>query len=51
MVAVGCWHSCALLTAGGVRCRGHALQGELGYGNVRDIGDDEAAGSGGDVPF
>jgi alpha-tubulin suppressor-like RCC1 family protein len=49
MVAVGRWHSCALLTSGGVRCWGHALQGELGYGNVRDIGDDETPASAGDV--
>ena len=49
MVAVGRWHSCALMAAGGVRCWGHALQGELGYGNLTDIGDDETPASAGDV--
>ncbi len=35
--------NCALLESGGVRCWGRALKGALGYGNVADRGDDEAA--------
>jgi len=48
-ITVGHWHSCALLSGGAVRCWGHALQAELGYGNITDIGDDETPASAGDV--
>ncbi|MDQ4130687.1 MAG: RCC1 domain-containing protein, partial [Actinomycetota bacterium] len=42
-------HSCAVLTGGTVRCWGHGAHGQLGYGNTRTIGDDEAPASVGPV--
>ncbi len=42
-------HTCARMAGGAVRCWGFGRHGKLGYGNTRDIGDDEAAGAGGDV--
>jgi alpha-tubulin suppressor-like RCC1 family protein len=42
-------HTCALLDTGAVRCWGRALNGQLGYGNTTDIGDNETPASGGDV--
>jgi alpha-tubulin suppressor-like RCC1 family protein len=47
-VSAGAYATCALLEGGRVRCWGHGENGELGLGNVEDIGDDEAPGS---VPF
>lgn len=49
-VAVGELHACALLESGAVRCFGHNASGQLGYGHLRDIGDDESILSAGDVP-
>jgi alpha-tubulin suppressor-like RCC1 family protein len=49
-VAVGFLHVCAILTTGAVRCWGRGSSGALGYGNLRDIGDDETPASAGDVP-
>jgi alpha-tubulin suppressor-like RCC1 family protein len=40
-VAVGRWHSCALLATGSVTCWGYAGFGQLGYGNMGTIGDNE----------
>lgn len=48
MVAVGELHACVLLESGSVRCFGHNSSGQLGYGHLRDIGDDEPIA--GDVP-
>jgi alpha-tubulin suppressor-like RCC1 family protein len=42
-------HTCALLVGGTVRCWGWAAQGQLGYGNLQDIGDDELPSAAGDV--
>jgi alpha-tubulin suppressor-like RCC1 family protein len=38
-VAAGEAHTCALLTAGTVRCWGNGADGRLGYGGVDDVGD------------
>jgi hypothetical protein len=48
-IAVGWEHSCALLDNGRVRCWGHALRGELGYGNTDMIGDNETPNTVGPV--
>ncbi len=48
-VSAGFAHTCALLETGAVRCWGHGGGGRLGYGNVQNIGDDEAPASAGDV--
>jgi alpha-tubulin suppressor-like RCC1 family protein len=50
-VAAGRNHTCALLDTGKVRCWGGNAKGQLGYGHTRDIGDDEAPASAGDVPL
>ena len=39
-ITAGNAHSCALLDEGSVRCWGSAGNGELGYGNTLNIGDD-----------
>ena len=49
-LAAGDFATCAVLVGGAVRCWGRAVQGELGYGNLEDIGDDETPASAGDVP-
>lgn len=41
-VSAGEQHTCAVLETAGVRCWGLGLNGRLGYGNVLNIGDDEA---------
>ncbi len=43
-------HTCALLDDGSVRCWGWAGLGQLGYGNLQDIGDDELPADVGEVP-
>jgi alpha-tubulin suppressor-like RCC1 family protein len=42
-------HACAVLDTGSVRCWGIGHDGNLGYGNEEDIGDDETPASAGDV--
>lgn len=44
-IAAGGFHACALLDDAGVRCWGGNGTGELGRGNVANIGDDETPGS------
>jgi len=48
-IAAGGYHTCALLSTGNVRCWGENENGQLGYGNTEDIGDDETPASVGDV--
>jgi alpha-tubulin suppressor-like RCC1 family protein len=48
-IAVGGAHTCALLTSGEVRCWGFGISGQLGYGNLNNIGDDETPASAGSV--
>lgn len=47
-VGLGHGIACVLLDTGGVRCWGSA---PLGYGKDERLGDDEAPGSGGDIPL
>ncbi len=49
-IAVGGFHTCALLESGAVRCWGEATSGRLGYGNTDLIGDNENPSAAGDVP-
>jgi alpha-tubulin suppressor-like RCC1 family protein len=44
-IAAGGFHTCAILDNGKVRCWGDGSKGQLGYGNRRDIGDDETPAS------
>ncbi|MCH9679992.1 MAG: hypothetical protein K0V04_01060 [Deltaproteobacteria bacterium] len=48
MVAAGDAFTCAVTVDGAVRCWGWNISGQLGYGNVLDIGDDELPSSVGD---
>ena len=54
-ISAGSTHTCALLSTGNVRCwgsggiTGFSDRGQLGYGNIADIGDDELPASAGDV--
>ena len=46
------YHSCARLgQTGGVRCWGRSNVGQLGYGNVLSVGDNEIPGSVGEVQY
>jgi len=49
-VSAGATHTCALLDTGAVRCWGRAVQGQLGYGTISPVGDDETPALLGDVP-
>jgi alpha-tubulin suppressor-like RCC1 family protein len=49
-LVTGAAHACALLGTGKLRCWGSGYSGQLGYGNVQSIGDDEHPASAGDVP-
>jgi alpha-tubulin suppressor-like RCC1 family protein len=40
-LALGGAHTCALLTTGAVRCWGRGTEGQLGYGNPNNLGDNE----------
>ena len=48
-ISAGSQHTCALLESGAVRCWGEGAYGQLGYGNVARIGDNETPESAGDV--
>ena len=50
-LTAGLYHTCALLATGAVRCWGGGFDGELGYGNTNNIGDNETPASVGDVPI
>jgi len=40
-ITAGAQHACALLEGGSVRCWGRGQDGQLGYGDIESIGDDE----------
>ena len=40
-IEAGSAHTCALLESGAVSCWGRGVEGQLGYGNSNNIGDDE----------
>ncbi|MEK6705535.1 MAG: chromosome condensation regulator, partial [Bdellovibrionota bacterium] len=48
-IAAGGYHTCALLSAGNIRCWGRSNYGQLGYGNTNNIGDNEIPASAGDI--
>ncbi|WP_181197337.1 RCC1 domain-containing protein [Enhygromyxa salina] len=48
-VEAGASHTCALIESGRVRCWGLNNTGQLGYGNLDNIGDNEPASTPGDV--
>ena len=50
-IVAGGRQTCALSTAGAVRCWGSGEFGVLGYGNTDNIGDDERPATAGDVPL
>ncbi len=50
-IATGSAHTCALLDTGNVRCWGLGEEGQLGYGDTEDVGDDEVPSVAGDVPL
>ena len=48
-LAVGDYHTCAVLDDGNVRCWGYANEGQVGYASRSQIGDNEAPGAVGPV--
>jgi alpha-tubulin suppressor-like RCC1 family protein len=48
-IAAGYNHTCALMDTGNVRCWGFNGHGQLGYGNIENVGDNEQAHRYGDV--
>ncbi len=50
-ITAGFDHTCALLDDGTVRCWGGNEFGQLGYGNIENVGDTESPASAGPVPI
>ena len=48
-ISAGDSHTCAILTGGSVRCWGNGINGQLGYGEATNIGDDETPDTAGPV--
>ena len=48
-IAAGAEHTCAALDGGTLRCWGQGTNGQLGYGDDYDIGDDELPSDEGDI--
>ena len=48
-LVAGFWHACAISRAGALRCWGANNRGQLGYGHLLDVGDDELPRTAGDV--
>jgi alpha-tubulin suppressor-like RCC1 family protein len=48
-IALGQNHSCAISSTGALRCWGNNAFGQLGYGNVTNVGDNETPASAGNV--
>jgi alpha-tubulin suppressor-like RCC1 family protein len=48
-LSVGGAHTCAISIIGTIRCWGRNEQGQLGYGNINHIGDNETPASAGNV--
>jgi hypothetical protein len=48
-LAAGYYHTCAILDNGTVRCWGENSNGQLGYGNLDNIGDNETPAAAGPV--
>ncbi len=50
-LALGDSHTCALLSTGAVRCWGRGSEGQLGYGNANNLGDNETINNLPNVPL
>ena len=50
-LSAGAWHTCAVLDTGKLKCWGYGADGQLGYGNLNNIGDDPGEMPPPDVPL